>query len=81
MEINKRDLVMGAVVAVGGSALATAATAQDQPHMDKAVKYLQAAKNELQQASRNKSGHRVKAIKLVDQAIHEVRAGKQAARS
>ena len=46
-----------------------------QPHMQNALGSLQSAKSQLQQASNNKSGHRVRAIELIDQAISEVQAG------
>jgi hypothetical protein len=43
--------------------------------MDNALGALQTARSELQVAEANKGGHRVNAIRLVDQAIAEVRAG------
>jgi len=46
-----------------------------QTHMDNALAALQTARSELQVAEHNKAGHRVNAIRLVDQAIAEVRAG------
>jgi hypothetical protein len=54
----------GAVVAGG-----------DQPFMRAARADLQTAKSELQMATPDKGGHRVKAIALVNQAIAEVNAG------
>jgi hypothetical protein len=54
---------------VGGLAVAA------QPHMDNALGALQTARGELQVAEANKGGHRVAAIRLVDEAIGEVRAG------
>ncbi len=50
-------------------------TGRAQPHMESALDHLQAARSELQAASANKGGHRVRAIDLVDQAIGEVEAG------
>jgi len=58
------------------AALAVAA----QPHMDNALASLQTARNELQVAEANKGGHRVTAMRLIDQAIGEVRAGIAAGR-
>lgn len=81
MALNKREFLAGAAVVVGSAAAVTEVAADDQPHMSKAVEYLQSAKTELEKSSHDKGGHRVKAINLVDQAIREVRAGKQAARS
>jgi hypothetical protein len=59
---------------VGGLAVAA------QPHMDNALSALQTARNELQIAESNKGGHRVTAMRLIDQAIGEVRAGIAAGR-
>jgi hypothetical protein len=46
-----------------------------QGHMVRALDYLNEAKDELNQASHDKGGHRVRAIGLADQAISEVNAG------
>jgi hypothetical protein len=47
----------------------------DQPHMKSALDLLRSARSELITATPNKGGHRARAIKLVDQAIDETRAG------
>ena len=60
--------------------LSGAAVRADQPEMQNALSQLQAAKASLQAASHNKGGHRVKAIRLIDQAIVEVQLGIDAAR-
>jgi hypothetical protein len=65
-------LLVGAALATGiGIGYALAA----QPHMQAAIGFLQSARGELQAASSDKGGHRVTAIGLIDQAIHEVREG------
>ncbi len=46
-----------------------------QPHMQAALDHLRDARGELQEASADKGGHRVKAIELINQAIDEVQAG------
>ena len=46
-----------------------------QPNMENALRDLQSARASLQAASANKGGHRDRAIRLVDSAIQEVRAG------
>lgn len=46
-----------------------------QPHMQEALRALNAALRSLQQAEANKGGHRGRAMALVEQAIQEVRAG------
>ena len=55
--------------------VANAATPPDQPFMEAARTDLQRAKAELQLATRDKGGHRGKAVTLVNQAIGEVNAG------
>ncbi len=71
-------LLLGAALALGigiGVGYALAA----QPHMEAALGFLQQARGELDVAARDKAGHRVTAIGLIDQAIHEVQAGMAAA--
>ncbi len=55
--------------------VAIAGAVPDQPHMQAARSSLQTAKSELQKATPDKGGHRVKAIALVNSAIAEVNAG------
>ena len=59
---------------VAGFAVAAVSSAQ-QPKMEEALSHLKAARESLDKAAHNKGGHRVNAIKLVDQAIEEVKAG------
>ena len=77
--INRRDLfvpvVAAAAVGVVAAVTSREAQASNQPHMDAALGALQSAKAELQQATANKAGHRVRAIQLIDQAIAQVNAG------
>ena len=47
----------------------------DQPHMQAALEHLRAAKQQLEVAEADKGGHRVKAIRLVGDAIVEVEKG------
>ena len=49
--------------------------AEKQPHMKSALEGLRKAKAQLEKAEPDKGGHRVAAIKLIDQAIDEVKAG------
>jgi hypothetical protein len=67
--------VGGAAVALGASVLAATPAEAAQPLMASALHDLQAARDELDRALRDKGGHRVKAIRFVDDAIAEVRAG------
>ena len=61
-----------------GLVAASLAQAAPQPHMEAALKALQNASNQLQQAADDKGGHREKAIKLVSDAIVQVQQGIQA---
>ena len=65
-------LVLGALMLAG--ILAGRATA-DQPHMVAAREHLRLAKAELDAATPDKGGHRVKAIERVIAAIAEVDRG------
>ncbi len=51
------------------------AGAENQPHMRAALGSLQSARNQLQNATADKGGHRAKAIGLVNSAIDEVNKG------
>ena len=65
-------IALGATLASGvlvGQALA------DQPHMRNALDSLMNARSELREASHNKGGHRVEALRLTNAAIEEVRRG------
>lgn len=71
-------VALGLTVAIGiPLALGpTHAVAQaNQPHMQTALDALGRARSELQAATANKGGHRVKALDLIAQAIGEVKAG------
>ncbi len=60
--------------------MTSTSSAQGQTEMNEAIEHLRAAKGALEHAAANKGGHREAAIKLVDQAIAEVEAGKAFAR-
>lgn len=51
------------------------AAAADQPHMQAALDALRTAQRELHEAESDKGGHRVKAERLVHDAIAEVEKG------
>ena len=67
--------VAGAAVALGAGALTTAPAEAAQPHMSAALSNLQSALNQLQAATPDKGGHRLKAIALVREAIDETTRG------
>jgi hypothetical protein len=69
---SARTVLLGALIAASvGVGYAIGA----QPHMNESIAFLQSARGELQAATPNKSGHRERAMGLIDQAIAEVRAG------
>jgi hypothetical protein len=67
-----------AIVAVGLLSFAAGTIAQDRfPEMNNALGALQNARGFLDHARRDFGGHRVNAIRLIDQAMGEVEQGKQ----
>jgi hypothetical protein len=48
---------------------------EDQPHMEAALQHLREAEEELGRATRDKGGHRSRALALARQAESEVNAG------
>jgi hypothetical protein len=73
--LARRHLTGIAAVAVLAAASFAAGCYAAQPHMQNALAALQSARAELQVAEANKAGHRVNAIRLVNEAIGEVQAG------
>ena len=61
--------------ALFGLVLPSRAKAADQPHMQAALDSLRNAQRELREAEADKGGHRVKAERLVSDAIGEVEKG------
>jgi hypothetical protein len=49
----------------------------DQPHMQAALDHLRGARRQLEVADADKGGHRVKALRLVNEAASEVERGIQ----
>ena len=62
-------LILGAFGFLGGRAVA------DQPHMRVALDHLRAARGQLEVAASDKRGHRVRALRLVTDAIRQVEMG------
>lgn len=67
-------LVAGAAVLIGFGFVGGWATA-GQPHMQNALRALENAQSQLQVAAPDKAGHRVEAIRLINEAIGQVQAG------
>jgi len=71
----KTGLGIGALAAAMTVGVFVGAAVADQPHMESALSALRTARSELLLAEHNKMGHRAEALRLVNQAIDEVRAG------
>ena len=72
---RRRFVQIVAVVALVGIAFGAGLAIAAQPKMEAALRALQNARGELDKAEHDKGGHRVKALKLIDDAIEEVRLG------
>jgi hypothetical protein len=70
-----RRTMLSATLPAAILGIGAVAKAADQPHMQEALDALKRAQQELSQASSDKGGHRVKAERLVRQAIAEVERG------
>ena len=77
MKLNLAHLILAFTLGIMATSgvLIQNAQASNQPRMDAALGDLRAARHELEFALRDKGGHRVRAIGIVDNAIAEVRAG------
>ena len=72
---RRRLTAIVAVFTIAAASFAGGCVVAAQPHMQNALAALQNARAELQVAEANKAGHRVNAIRLVNEAIGEVQAG------
>jgi hypothetical protein len=81
--MRKRAVVFAflSIVCLLGGYLAGCASGSGQPHMTAALDELRGARSELDAAATDKGGHRARAIALIDDAITEVRAGIDYART
>jgi hypothetical protein len=75
--MNRKLSVFGIALAfAAGIAVASLRpVSADQPHMQNALKNLKQAREDLEKATPDKGGHRVKALELTNQAIEEVTKG------
>lgn len=78
---NSRFVILAVVFALFFTAIGAAVGVAAQNHMTTARGYLYQAYSELNQATTNKGGHRVNAMNLINQAIHEVNLGIEYANS
>jgi hypothetical protein len=68
------------LILVSISTLGLSSAFARQPHMERALEHLRAARAELQSAEHNKGGWRLRAIENVDRAIRETENGMAVAR-
>ena len=68
------------LILVSISTLGLSSAFARQPHMERALENLRAARAELQAAEHNKGGWRIRAIENVDRAIRETENGMAVAR-
>jgi hypothetical protein len=73
-KVSTVTLAIALGLVVGGSAVRSA-QAEPQPHMRAALTALETAKVQLEKATPDKGGHRVKAIELTNAAMTEVKLG------
>ena len=77
--LGRREILAPMAAATAGTALLVLAPgralAEMQPQMQAARRNLFEARQHLQRASSDKGGHRVRAMRLIDQALSEVEAG------
>jgi hypothetical protein len=77
-KISRRTMMSATLpAAILGVGITATAKAADQPHMQEALDHLKRAQQELSQATADKGGHRVKAERLIRQAMAEVERGIQ----
>jgi hypothetical protein len=75
-KISRRSILKTVFsLSVIGFILPGRAKAADQPRMQAALDALKIAQRELQAATDDKGGHRVKALRLVNQAMDQVERG------
>ena len=71
----KTALVAGTFVTALGTAFYVGQASAESPHMESALDALRTARSELNMATANKGGHRMRALGFIDSAIYEVNAG------
>jgi len=71
----KKRLVVMIVALCLITGFAAGVWAERQPHMRAALEHLRAARAELEAAAHDKGGHKIAALKAIDQAIEQVKEG------
>ena len=72
---QKTALTVAVLILAVASIAANQAKAENHPRMERALVLLKEARAQLNQASPDKGGHRVKAISQINKAITEIRKG------
>jgi hypothetical protein len=72
---RRRLIVAAGAALLLGVGFTAGSVVAAQPHMINALHALQNAQAQLQEASADKGGHRVTAMRLINEAIGEVQAG------
>lgn len=80
MKVLQKTLALAVILGLFSIPAAVASTStnadkDDQPHMQAALDALKQAKAHLEQAAHDKGGHRVAALKAVDDAIRHTEMG------
>lgn len=75
---TRRFLTIAVLAAALAGGYAAGVSSADQPNMQAALDNLDAARTDLDRATHNKGGHRAEALRLVNLAIAEVKAGIEA---
>lgn len=75
MTFVRKSLIAGAFGATLALGAAIGVAVADQPYMHSALDNLRDAKRNLESASTDHGGHRVAALRSVNDAIHEVEEG------
>jgi hypothetical protein len=75
MTVYRKALIAGAFGATLALGAAIGVAVADQPQMHRALENLRQARNNLENATADKGGHRVAAIRDIDAAINEVQEG------
>jgi hypothetical protein len=73
--MSKKSLIVALVTVCLIVGISVSVWAEKQPHMRATLTHLMKAKEQLEKAASDKGGHRAAAVKLIDQAIEEVKAG------
>jgi hypothetical protein len=75
MSFHRLAIATVSVFAAGAAVMVQVPAEANQPNMKAALTNLNQARENLERANSDKGGHRVKAMRLIDEAIEEVKEG------